>query len=161
MNVSHERLLSVLRYDPDSGIFTWLQQTSVRVNVGDVAGNTSKEGYRRIFIDGDSYQAHRLAFFYMTKRWPSRFIDHINAVRDDNRWINIREATDALNSENQRRAKSNSVTGFLGVTPIRNIFIARIRVSGKTYHIGTFKTPELAHEAYIKAKRQLHKGCAI
>lgn len=29
------------------------------------------------------------------------------------------------------------------------------------YRIGIFHTPELAHAAYVKTKRKLHRGCSI
>ena len=34
-------------------------------------------------------------------------------------------------------------------------------VLGKRLHLGVFNSPEDAHEAYLKAKRKLHKGCTI
>jgi len=35
-------------------------------------------------------------------------------------------------------------------------FYSHITINRKIIHLGTFKTPELAHEAYVKAKRELH-----
>ena len=68
------------------------------------AGTTShgkRGGYRKITIDGKVYSAARLAWFYKTGRWPDPEIDHINRIRDDNRWENLREATRADNLANR------------------------------------------------------------
>ena len=64
--------------------------------------------------------------------------------------------------QNKIKALSNNVSGFLGVSarPGRQ-FAARIRVDGKLKHIGSFITAELAHDAYVKAKRVLHIGNTI
>ena len=159
--LTYERLREVLHYDPETGVFTRLVRTSNRIKVGDVAGCSAGDGYVQIRVDGVRYLAHRLAFLWMTGEWPRDMIDHINGVRDDNRFANLRPATRAENMQNQRRAMSNSQTGLLGVTRVGKRFMATIQVDGRKIHIGTFDTPEQAHEAYLAAKRRLHPGCTI
>ena len=101
----------------------------------------------------------------MTGQWPDRLIDHINGVRDDNRFANIRQADDAVNAQNQRRACVDSKTGLLGVffdsKRTNKPFYSTIGVNKKKIWLGRFETAEQAHQAYINAKRQLHEGCAI
>lgn len=36
-----------------------------------------------------------------------------------------------------------------------------ITVDGKQRHLGVYQTPELAHAAYVDAKRKFHPGCTI
>jgi hypothetical protein len=43
----------------------------------------------------------------MTGEWPKDQIDHINRVKDDDRWENLREATQSQNSYNRAWAERN------------------------------------------------------
>jgi len=92
---------------------------------------------------------------------PPKYIDHINGVRDDNRITNLRAVTAAGNAENRRRAQKNTASGFLGVARNGNNWQAYIRVNKKPTYLGTFKTPEEAHQAYLAAKRKLHATCTL
>jgi len=158
--LTHEKLKELLHYDSTTGLFTWRVPTTGRTKIGDVAG-THVNGYVRISISGILYVAHRLAWLYITGRWPADQIDHRNTIRDDNRFENLREANNIFNAQNVRKSHSNSRTGFLGVVPHGKRFEARIRVNGKKTYIGIFKTPEQANSAYIAAKRELHPGCTL
>ncbi|MFW4291481.1 HNH endonuclease [Salmonella enterica subsp. enterica serovar Paratyphi C] len=46
-------------------------------------------GYIRIYINKKWYLAHRLAWLYVTGKWPINVIDHINRNKADNRFINL------------------------------------------------------------------------
>ena len=153
-------LKKTLRYEPSTGKFYWLVRNSNRQKIGDEADPTNRNsnGYQAIHINGVSYKAHRLAWFYMQGEWPDQ-IDHINGVRDDNRIENLRNVSGKLNSHNQRSAHSNSSTGVLGViAKPSGKFAAEIRVNGKKKHIGTFESISLAQAAYAEAKLKLHEG---
>jgi hypothetical protein len=162
--LTQKRLKELLNYDQETGAFTWLVAPNGRIHVGQIAGSQNADGYIQIKIDRVTHRAHRLACLYMTGKWPEEEIDHRNTVTSDNRWKNLREATRVLNAQNSRRArKVNKSSGLLGVTQ-RNKgrgFQARIRFEGKEKRLGTFSTAEMAHEAYVKAKRELHLGCTI
>ena len=94
----------------------------------------------------------------MRGTWPNLQIDHINGVKDDCRWSNLREVDGFLNMQNQRRPMRDNKVGFLGVVRTGRRFRASIGAGGKHRGLGTFDTPELAHAAYIAAKRKLHPG---
>lgn len=104
------------------------------------------------------YKAHRLAWLYQTGNWPELLVDHINGNGLDNQWCNLRAATYSDNMENQRAAHIGSSTGKLGThyCNTRHLYIARIRVKGKHKHLGSFKTSDEAHAAYVAAKREYH-----
>lgn len=152
--ITYQRLREVLRYDPETGIFTWLVITSNRVLIGDVAG-TLNDDYLVVQIDGRKYRAHRLAWFYMTGEWPSDQIDHWDLNRANNRWENLRKATNSKNSANTRRPMTNT-SGFKGVWLDKptNKWRAKIQVRGEQRYLGYFDTPESAHHAYVVAATQ-------
>jgi hypothetical protein len=153
----HDELCEMLSYDPETGVFTWLVRPSNCIHVGDVAGHLNKIGYRAIRIAGHYYLAHRLAWFYMTGEWPLGWMDHSDMVRDNNRWINLREATPSQNRANCG-VNSASLTGLKGVTwkARRNKYEARIMINGKRFSLGFFDTAELAHEAYMRKAINLY-----
>ena len=151
MTLTHERLLEVLEYDPVTGLFRWKVRTSNRIKVGDVAG-ALYENYTRINIDGHRYLAHRLAVFYVTGHWPSEYVDHKRGDKANNRWDNLREATNSQNQANSKLA-SNNTSGFKGVSweAKRKVWQAHIKIDRRTKFLGYFKTAEEASAAYEAA----------
>lgn len=159
MNLTVHRLKEVLRYEPDTGDFTWLKRTGSRTKVGELAGSIKKNGYRYISVDGTSYLAHRLAWLYMTGRLPSDIIDHADTNPVNNRWCNLREATKSQNAQNQHKAQANNKSSrYLGVSYSTRDkkWIANINLEGKRFFLGCFSTEEEARDAYISAKHKYH-----
>lgn len=161
--LTQERLKELLHYDPGTGLFTWLVCKTNATKVGDVAGSVEKKGYVVISIVNQRYKAHRLAWLYMTGKWPLDQIDHINGVKNDNRFVNFREASNIFNTQNQRRPRVNNSLGILGVNyrDDQKRYCATICVNAKKIHLGSYKTPEEASAAYIEAKRKYHESCTI
>lgn len=159
--LTQQRLKELFSYDPYTGLFTRLLRTSVVGKVGSVAGWDKGNGYIVIFIDGKNYKSHRLAYLYMTGYWPKDQVDHIDGIRSNNRWSNLRDVSSQENTHNQRNPHKNNSTGFLGVKPARRKFLAHIRLNGNIINVGSFDSAEKAHLAYLKAKRELHPTCTI
>jgi hypothetical protein len=112
-----QRLRELFHYDPDTGIFTWrVKPRKGCVQIADIAGHVNHTGYRSIKIDQRAYRAHRLAWLYMYGVWPPGDLDHDNTIKDDNRLVNLREATDPQNQANIGRGPLKSVV-WLGATP--------------------------------------------
>lgn len=153
-----DTLRGVLDYNPSTGVFVWKVRPSARTFVGDLAGNLTAGGYREVKFRRKSYLAHRLAWLYVYGVWPLETIDHINGNRLDNRIENLRDVTLSQNCQNKHRAKRTSRTGLRGVsvTDKRSKFRAAITVAGKTKNLGSFDSPEKAHEVYMKHKRIHH-----
>lgn len=153
--LTQEKLKAAVLYDPDAGVFTWRQPTG-RKGRGSDAGSATYAGYRRIQIDGVAHHSHRLAWLYVTGRWPSHVIDHINGIRNDNRFCNLREATPQQNSRNKRVARK-SASGFKGVYWHKGhgSWCAEIWVSGVKRHLGYFDNSENAAGAYQAAEKTL------
>ncbi len=159
-SLTFDRLKEVLTYDPDTGIFIWKINRAANKTLGKIAGTRMKRDLS-ITVDGMAYKAHRLAWLYSHGEWPDIFIDHINGNAFDNRLINLRQADPAINSQNRRKAGRRSKTGLLGISPSKGKFRAHIQVDGKTRSLGTYSTPEQAHQVYLQAKRRHHEGCTI
>lgn len=155
--ITKEELIKTLNYNPITGDFTWIAKPANCINLNDIAGYTDSTGYRRIKIKSKLYSHHRLAFLYMTGRFPDEQIDHINGIKTDNRWKNLRPATFRENNAN-KKSKEGSFSGLKGVTyqKRRNNYRAKLTSNGVTIHLGEFKTPELAHAAYCEASKKIN-----
>ena len=145
--VTQERLKELLHYCPDTGVFTWIKARR-GVSLRRDAGCTMAEGYRYIQIDSKLYRSHRLAFLYMTGKFPEDQIDHINQVRDDNRWKNLRPVTHQENHRNRGIGKGNT-SGFVGVcwSKANRKWNAYITIDGKSKSLGFFEVKEGAVSA--------------
>lgn len=156
MTLTQEQLMDVLHYNPDTGIFTWVSPTNRRIKAGDVAGTINCSGYSRTKVLGQEYLAHRLAWLYVTGAWPTGMVDHVNCNPLDNRFANLRIATNSQNLANQR-LNSRNTSGFKGVTSYRGRWRATLVKNRKSNHLGYFDTPLEAHEAYCAAAK-VHFG---
>lgn len=154
--ISADDLRQRYAYDPITGEFTSLKS-------GKTVGCKNDRGYLKVVISGREYKLHRLAFLAMTGDWPKHEVDHINGIKSDNRWANLRDVDGVTNTHNQVRPRKDNSTGFLGVSWHRKSgrFRAAVELRGKAVFSKTFDTPEEAHAAYVEAKRRLHRGCTI
>jgi hypothetical protein len=157
-----EELKKILSYDSQTGVFTWLVSPSKSIRAGRAAGCREKRiGYCTIGYKGKIYKSHRLAWLYVTGKWPDGIIDHINGVKDDNRFDNLRVVDESGNAQNVRKPNKRNKSGFMGVIFFQNKWRANITHSGKTHWLGDFATPEEAHQAYLAAKRKFHVACTL
>lgn len=152
------RLREAFDYDPDTGLLTWKIRTSNRAYIGREAGSPDGQGYRILMLDKCLLRTHRVAFAHYYGAWPVGFIDHINGNRSDNRISNLRDVSNAENLQNNWKPQKNSTTGLRGAarTKYPGIYAAEISVNRVRHRLGTFRSPEEAHAAYLEAKRKLH-----
>ena len=159
--LTQTRLKELLHYNPETGLFTRLIATCNRVKVGDIAGCLRKDGYQLISVGDVRYLAHRLAFLYMTGEFPKDDMDHIDHIRDNNKWVNLRPVTRQENGKNQSVAKNNT-SGCTGVCwdKERSKWLPQITVSGKPTYLGRFDNKADAVAAYQAAsiKYGFHKN---
>ena len=116
-------------------------------------------GYKRFAfqIEGKkkSFYYHRVMYYAHNPEWNiydssiNNFIDHIDRTTTNNHISNLRVVT---NQENNFNTKSKGYSFNKASGKHR----ARIRLNGKSVHIGYFNTPEEAREAYLKKKEILH-----
>jgi hypothetical protein len=163
--LTQERLKQLLSYDPLTGVWRWLVdrgRNPRRSRAGDVAGRISQPnkpngGYRCIQVDGRSYRSNRLAVFYMTGAWPEQLVDHENGIHDDDRWENLRPATNSQNQQN-KKLQCNNTSGFKGVyfDRRRGKWRASIYCNYGRHSLGYHTTREAAIIAIAEASERLH-----
>ncbi|WP_425279701.1 HNH endonuclease [Enterobacter hormaechei] len=97
-----------------------------------------------------------MAWFYIHGVWPSKEVDHINHVRNDNRIENLRDVSARSNKGNC----TNNTSGFVGVFYHKDMsrWCAGIKIDGRSKHLGTFDNPKRASLAYRLAKHWLEVG---
>lgn len=112
------------RYDPETGD---IHQLVERRPNG--TGGISRAGKRHMMINHSGYailttvfgernyliRAHRLAFFLTNGKWPGT-VDHINGVRTDNRWCNLREVSDSFNGFSRHKSWGKNSDLPVGIT---------------------------------------------
>ena len=109
-------LKEALNYDPDTGIFTWKLRLNKNTQIGDIAGSSTADGYLGMRVFGTGYLAHRLAFLYMTGKFPHKNleIDHKDKIKHHNWWSNLRAKSHQCNIRNTGNLKNNT-SGVKGV----------------------------------------------
>lgn len=172
--VSPEDLKRLLRYEPDTGKLFWLPRpieyfrdgegryTAARAKAifdtsfadKEALTSISSGGYPRGNLFGRGLMAHRAAYCLMNGFWPTHQVDHMNGVRTDNRWSNLREATNQQNQQNSRSARGSS-SKYVGVSICKKSgrWIAYICPDGTLINLGRFDTEEEAGRARDKAAR--------
>lgn len=153
--VDIEKVKQCVSYDSKTGNFIRIKDATINKK-GDLATSKQPDGYLLLPIGKSQYLAHRIAWLYQYGVMPSGFIDHINGIRDDNRIDNLRVVSPCENTWNTKKHLDNK-SGYKGVYyhKLNNTWRASIMAKGKKYHIGLFKTPELAYEAYCTFAKKL------
>jgi hypothetical protein len=162
-DLTAQRLRELLHYDPETGVFTRKVYRCARGAANSTAGYPNPDGYIHFMVDRRMYMAHRLAWLYMTDKWPEYLVDHRDGNKSNNRFDNLRQADRSLNAQNKRAARSDSKSGLAGAyfDARWGKWFSNITYGGKRRGLGMFATAQEAHEAYIAAKRQFHEGCTI
>lgn len=167
--LTQQQLKQLLAYNPETGVFTWLQRSDVRPQwngryAGKVAGYarqaTGGGWYWSIRIFDWPFHAASLAWLYMTGEWPP-LIDHRDGDGMNNRWANLRIADKAQNAANSKISSRNT-SGYKGASLCKKTgkWRATIRRDGRQEWLGYYDTPEAAHAAYMAAAREVHGAFA-
>lgn len=150
--IDQDFLRKVFKYDPSTGELRYRINTASG-RPGELATIKHNEGYLTTSIGGKQRLAHRIIYMYMTGKEPVQ-IDHINHIRDDNRWSNLRNVQSRQNQLNTSLS-SNNTTGHNGVTWTREgKYTAQICVNRKVINLGTFSNLADAIAARKKANKK-------
>lgn len=157
--LTHDTLLTVLDFNPVTGIFVWKVARSNRVKIGSRAGVLHQaSGGRYISIDNEKLMAHRLAFFFVNKRWPNTDVRPNDGDYDNCAIANLTEVSRVELAHTRRGQVKNNTSGFAGVSPTsRGKWQASITWNYKQISLGAnFESPEAASEVYEEAARRLN-----
>lgn len=158
-----------LIYDPETGELTWKERPKWHFSShaerdrwngrfsGCVAGRIGKIGYLTVNFSNRVYPAHRLAWVVKTGAWPKDYIDHVNGVKSDNRFVNLREATVSENVRNSVMPKNNT-SGIKGVSWSERSkkWVVYLQTEGKNKQLGYFKNKADAEEVVRAAREKAH-----
>lgn len=156
-------LRKLLRYEPETGVLTWLERPVEMFDGGTHnspkrsqavwnARYAGKEaftaiscGYKRGSISPHNLLAHRVILTMVHGHWPNGQIDHVNHIRTDNRIENLREVSNAENARNATLSKLNT-SGQCGVSwvPERLRWQVYISVKGRRVPLGRYRSWEKA-----------------
>lgn len=156
--LTQEFLKSILDYDPNTGVMIWRYRSDYPPawNAKYANKQAGCPGTKSVGLNiyKYNYRIHRIIWLWMTGIWPEYDIDHINRNPLDNRWENLREATFSQNQMNRGR-QSNNTSGYTGVvySKVTKRWLARIKINGKSKHLGCFKTAELANKCRLNAEK--------
>ena len=106
----------------------------------------NNRGYIRINISGKKYKAHRLIMLAFIGDSDQQ-VDHINRIKTDNRFENLRYCT---RSENQ--LNRDCVDNAKGYYWHHTKWKAEININGKRKYLGRFDNEEDARQAYVDAR---------
>jgi hypothetical protein len=148
---AREYVATIIHYDPYTGSFTRLIWGRWKSTQPVAAGSVKRDCYTRIQIGQKIYQGSNIAWLLMTGEWPSAMVDHKDGNPRNNRWSNLRLATNSTNRANSRTGKNNRL-GIKGVRLHRNgQFEARLRKDGRAIYLGCYPTLDAAQQAYAAA----------
>lgn len=173
---SQEILLSLLRYEPDTGKLFWRERSVAYFKreqdwktwnsrfSGKEAFTAFSDGYKQGAVLYYRVEAHRVIATMLFGSYLGE-VDHINGDRADNRRENLRIVRRSENLKN-RRMSSRNTSGHTGVrwVPHANKWSARIEADGKPIHLGYFasiedaiaarKAAEVKYDFHINHGRQ-------
>jgi hypothetical protein len=144
-------------YDPETGLIYTRKPKS---NKKRIVGFKDQDGYLRVnfWYEGKLINrlTHRIAFVLMTGDWPNKKeVDHINGIKTDNRWHNLRAVTTSENQCNQKKHRNGRVPGITldaGVWRVWTTLTSHPHLKPKTY-VGRFRSHEDAVEALRNFKK--------
>lgn len=155
--LTYERLTEVLSYNQETGNFSWRVQRKRAPGQRDV-GFVAK-GRLIIGFDRRKYAASRLAWFYVTKEWPTGQIVPRNGNHLDLRFENFME-TDHSSIVRASALRADSTSGIKGVSwdTKKKIWVASVHIRGVRKHLGYFHDKDEAAKAVVIGRdKYVHK----
>jgi hypothetical protein len=176
---SPELLRKLLRYEPESGKFTWRTRGEYLFPEGNRGSEalakmwnkkfsgreafTSDDasGYKQTNIFNVRHKAHRVAWAMYYNEWPNGDIDHVNGNPSDNRISNLRCVSHKENMRNMKKNATNT-SGHLGVSWHKKAdkWMSFIGSGKSRIYLGLYSDKDSAIRARKEAEKRLgyHKN---
>tara|TARA_R110002153_G_scaffold155350_1_gene307386 strand:+ start:250 stop:750 length:501 start_codon:yes stop_codon:yes gene_type:complete len=155
-------LITLIDYNKNNGLLKWKDITGRGKKKHEPGSVHKKTGYKRLTVLGRTLSHHRVAWALHYSEQPPKIIDHIDGDKTNNKISNLRSGIESLNQQNQTNPHSRNKTSiYIGVSLFKGRWRAKIYHNKKYYFLGYFKSEVEARDAYIKEKRNLHRGCTI
>jgi hypothetical protein len=165
---SQKELRMLLDYDRTTGALTWKRRDLSLFTDGGHSAEHSRDkwnarwagqeaftaikgdGYKHGAIYGENFSAHRIIWKWVTGDDPDE-IDHVDGVRTNNKWKNLRSVSRSDNLRNSARHKDNT-SGTTGVRYIEkgDLWQAYICRDYTFFSLGSYKDKA---DAIIARKR--------
>lgn len=142
------------------GLLVWTDPYRKRDMGAPVGGKVLVTGYKAVCTKDGYFYVHRIVF-HISHGYCPTYIDHIDGDKTNNSIENLREAMQYQNLQNSGK-RSNNTSGYKGVffQKQNKRWCSAIGYQNKKIHLGSFDTPELAHQAYCDAAKSLHGNFA-
>ena len=152
LSLSQDYLKACFTYDPEFGVLTWKNRPREHFNcnqgwkmwnaryAGKIAGcGGGSHGYLSVGIRNKMHLNHRVIWCWMTGEWPSDQIDHIDHIKQNNLWHNLREADNQTNCKNMPILSTNT-SGVTGVSwdKAKQKYQAYITVNDRKLSLGHY-----------------------
>ena len=167
-------LRQLLRYEPETGKLFWLRRDvcffgnslspdgyckswNSKYADKEALTSTNVHGYKAGRILNKTLLAHRAIWAIMMDKFPDDQVDHINGIRTDNRFSNLRSVSQSENAKNTKMPASNT-SGNTGVRfdKIRKKWSAQIVLDRKMIWLGYH--PDKASAISERRKAELDYG---
>lgn len=142
-SIHFTNLVNSFSYDPQTGHV-------IHKTKNKIAQSKNKGGYLTLHFQKKNHYLHRVAWAITHGYFPDSAIDHINGDKTDNRLCNLRLVSASENGQNRK-----NVLGYTKPKQTKK-WAASIMVKRKRKHLGYFDTKEMAHQAYLEAKKIYH-----
>ena len=154
-SLNAENVHKVFKYDKDTGIL-YRSMINGRLKVTGASGRNPYYQYLVTAYNGRQYRVTHIIWLIVYGKFPTVHIDHINTIQNDNRLINLREATQTQNRANTT-VTTRSKSGVKGVfwDKERNRWSVYITSDYKTYFVGRYDDIEDAKKAYKNKATEL------
>jgi hypothetical protein len=158
--ITRDLLLHLFHFDLEAGRLFWKSPPWNHPRLlGQEAGafipGHSGKRYCHVKIGRKALKRGHLIYFVVHGVWPKPCLDHIDGNSENDCPSNLRQATVAENAKNHKRRSKRENTP-MGVRRLSSgNFEARIACDGRKLTIGSFRTAEEAHAAYLAKRKEL------
>ena len=149
-------ILNDITYNKETGQLFWNKTGSGR-KLNRPIRTITKQGYLQTTIGGKQLKVHHVIWFIETGEWPKEQIDHRDKIKNNNRFVNLREGT-SVNQHNRTIKVGQSGLSGAHWSSKKSRWYSSIRVGGVTKFLGYFDSKEAANIAYTDKKKEILNG---